>query len=283
MYIFIFVIKMPSQVVYQTNADWHESYEALAKNSIVKADVTKKGLLWFQFIGSHTVFILAPTGKLQVKWSDLNEKILLFKWIKNILIANSNEKLCIKPLKQQTWIEYPVPGSFKLYWCDQATEFVLKKSCSEEKISKVATNLTKVKKILEELRHELCHYREPTLNEVALQTGYLSPQLRDYLTLADWKNESKKESKRVAEQAINLAGWLNYRKTGDLSPMLISLSQKAIDSASMFALKKAQIIIANYPELVPKVDLKGLKWPEETKVKWVRIFGDDPPISQFLN
>ena len=100
----------------------------MVKNcSLVMADTTAKGLLWFKFKDSQTVFQLSPTGKFQVKWNDLDEKKTLYKLVKNLLVANPNEKLEIKPLKQQMWIEYPVPESFKLYWCSEATEFVHKK------------------------------------------------------------------------------------------------------------------------------------------------------------
>ena len=76
-------------------------------------------LIKFWFSYSLTLFLmLASTGKLQVKWSDLHEKKTLYKLVKNLLVANPNEKLVIKPLRQQTWIEYPVPESFKLYWCE---------------------------------------------------------------------------------------------------------------------------------------------------------------------
>ena len=123
--------EMPSQVVYQTNADWYASREALGNNSLVKADTTEKGLIKFWFKDSPTLFMLASTGKLQVKWSDLHEKKTLYKLVKNLLVANPNEKRVIKPLRQQTWIEYPVPESFKLYWCDISTEYVLKNTTSE--------------------------------------------------------------------------------------------------------------------------------------------------------
>src|SRR3990170_4943905 len=119
---------MLSQVVYETNADWTASQEAMAKNPLVVADVTEKGLLWFRFIDNHTVFLLSPMGKLQVKWTDVSEKRTLYRLVKNLLVAKPNEKLLIRPVKQQTWIEYPVPDSFKLYWCDIASEFFLKTS-----------------------------------------------------------------------------------------------------------------------------------------------------------
>src|SRR3972149_1360996 len=121
---------MLSQVVYETNADWTASQEAMAKNPLVVADVTEKGLLWFRFIDNHTVFLLSPLGKLQVKWSDVSEKRTLFRLVKNLLVARSNEELLIRPVKQQTWIEYPVPESLKLYWCDNTSEYVLNKSRS---------------------------------------------------------------------------------------------------------------------------------------------------------
>src|SRR3990170_139324 len=117
---------MLSQVVYETNADWLASQESMVKNDLVMVDVTVKGLLWFRFKKNRTVFLLSPLGKLQVKWSDESEKRTLFRLIKELLVAKPNEKLLVRPLKQQTWIEYPVPNSFKVYWCDEASEFVLK-------------------------------------------------------------------------------------------------------------------------------------------------------------
>jgi hypothetical protein len=118
---------MPLQVVYETNADWTASYEAMVKNPLVVADPTEKGLLWFKFKENQTVFQLSPMGNLQVKWTDESEKRTLFRLIKNLLVAKSNENLRITPKKQQVWIEYPVPDSFKLYWCDEVTEFERKR------------------------------------------------------------------------------------------------------------------------------------------------------------
>jgi hypothetical protein len=99
----VFCGQMPSQVVYQTNADLIASYEAMAKNPLVIATMTEKGLLWFKFKDNQTVFQLSSIGKLQVKWNDEHEKRTLYKLIKNLLVANPNEKLVINPLRQQTW------------------------------------------------------------------------------------------------------------------------------------------------------------------------------------
>lgn len=295
---------MSTQVVYQTNADWHDSYEALAKNSLVTVEQTKKGLLWFHFKESRTVFTLSPTGKLQVKWSDLHEKRILYKQIRNLLVAKPNEKLTIKPLKQQMWIEYPVPESFRIYWCDHWAEFGLKKTSEtteaertahpevaeifkrkslhkieeENRISEFREQATKIKKAIEELRHEFRCFREPTLNEIALKSGCLDTRnLRIFLCTADWKSESQEETKRVTEQAINLAGWLRFKEKGELKPRLIAMSKEALESASMKAIEKAQVILKNYPTLVPNVEAAEVKWPDETKAKWVEVFGCDPP------
>ena len=165
---------MPSQVVYQTNADWYESREALVNNSLVKADTTDKGLIKFWFRDNPTLFMLASTGKLQVKWNNIDEKRVLFRLIKNLLVAAPNETLLIKPLKQQVWVNYPVPESFKLFWCDQSTEFVLRKPSElkeEVKLSKFVINLYNVEKAVEQLRREFRFFREPTQNEVALKSG----------------------------------------------------------------------------------------------------------------
>jgi hypothetical protein len=84
----------------------------------------------------------------------------------------------------------------------------------------------------------------------------------------------------IAKEAINLAAWLRFKEKGELNPQLIALSKKAIDSASMNAIERAQIILKNYPNLIPKVDVTELKWPDETKTKWIQIFGCEPPAPQ---
>lgn len=291
---------MSSQVVYQTNADWHDSYDALAKNSLVEVEETKKGLLWFHFKESRTVFTLSPTGKLQVKWRDLNEKRILYKQIKNLLVAKPNEKLTIKPLKQQMWIEYPVPETFKIYWCDHSNKFVLKKpsgsnteialnkqqNSKQEKSSlkRYRKKAAAVKNALEELRHEFRFFREPTQNEVALKSGCFSDSryMKDYLFLAGWKPPRLNDIdfiKSSAEQTINLTAWLRFKPSGELNPKLITRSKKAIDTATMSAIERAQEILKKYPEIVPEINETELKWPDETKKKWIEVFGCEPPAS----
>ena len=189
------MVKVSFQVVYQTNADWHACSEVLFRNSLLRTfSESHKGLLIFQFKESPTIFILSPTGKLQVKWNDIEEKKILFRLIKNLLVPPPNEKLVIKPLKQQLWIEYPVPDPFKVYWCDQSSEYALKKPIiptKEEAPSKFSIELGKVKEALEELRHELRFLREPSFNEVAIKASCLNHNtVLVALKLSTWQNES---------------------------------------------------------------------------------------------
>ncbi|MCW4046324.1 MAG: hypothetical protein NWE99_02005 [Candidatus Bathyarchaeota archaeon] len=279
-------------MVYQTNADWHATYEALVKNSLVIADTTQKGLIQFWFKDSPTLFMLSPTGKLQVKWNNLDEKKILFKLVKNLLVAGDGEKLVVKPLRQQMWIEYPVPPSFKLYWCSEATEYALKKAPlafsksrseveKEKRIAELQTKFFKIKNAVEELRHEFRFLREPTFNEVALKTGILNAQqLRTDLILAGWKNEPQERVKKNAEAALNLAAWLLYKAKGNHNLSLMARCKKAIDSADLDTLKHAQIILKHYPDIVPIVEATQLRWSEETTAKWIQVFSDEPPAPQ---
>ena len=296
---------MLSQVVYATNADWNLSYEAMVKNPLVIADRTEKGLLWFKFKENRTVFLLSPLGKLQAKWNDVSEKRTLFRLVRNLLVAVTNEKLLIKPVKQQTWIEYPVPESFKLYWCDSASEFVLSKTSDSEEAAesgkKVSTGecasaggpkvvgkssrpvegrsmVCFVLETLEELRRELRFLREPTLNEVALKSGCLKiDDLKTGLIFGHWKEQSHEVAKVLAERSLNLAAWIRLREKGELNPRLIFLAKEAIDRASLEALGRSQIILKNSPELVPQINGTELSWSEEAKREWIRIFGCEPP------
>jgi len=236
--------------------------------------------------------MLAPSGKLQVKWNNVEEKKILFNLVKNLLVASGDEKLVIKPLRQQVWMEYPVPESFRLYWCSEATEYILKKQAlelpkrrseleAEKRIQKSRAELAKVRKAVDELRREFRFFREPTFNEVALKTGILNTrQLRTNMFLAGWKNESQETVKRNAECALNLAAWLSYKEKGDQNLSLMALCKKAIDSARIDTLKQAQIILKRYPDLVLKVEANQLRWPEETKAKWIQVFSDGPPAPQ---
>jgi hypothetical protein len=302
--------EVPSQVVYQTNADWYASYEALVNNSLMKADTTQKGLLQFWFKDNPTLFTLSPTGKLQVKWHSLDEKRTLYKLLRNLLVPNSNGKLVIKPLRQQVWIEYPVPESFKLYWCDNASEYVLNKSrgrivearelCTHDRAfcpvveevcvsddgegleeKKMLNPLALVGRALDELRREFRFFREPTLKEVVLKSGCADMgYLKSGLRFGHWIERSYQDAKRIGEQAINLAGLLKFQEGGELNPQVASFTRDALETASLDSVLRAQIILKNCPDLVPQVVGNELRWPEETKKAWIRVFGCEPPAAK---
>jgi hypothetical protein len=279
--------EVPTQVVYQTNADYTATEEALATNKLIIVAPTRKGLLWFRFVDSRTIFQLSPMGKLQVRWADLNEKRTLYRLVKNLLVASPNEKLVVKPLKQQLWIEYPVPDPFKIYWCDELTEYTLKKPAEpkqHEKPSSFVLELGKVRRAVEQLRREFCFFREPTFNEVVLKSGCLDAEtVKIGLFLAGWKEQSMEADKWNAERAINLSAWLRFKQIGKMDPSLIAIANEAIDKAPIAAIKKAQLILKNYPQLVPTIHSIDLSWPDETKQKWIQTFGSNPPPEQRWN
>lgn len=273
--------EMASQVIYQTNAEWYTTSEALASNPLVITYETEKGLLQFNFKGSRTIFQLSAEGKMQVKWNDISEKKILYRFVKKLLVAKNNEELVIRPLKQQAWIDYPVPDSFKLYWCDQETEFVLKKENSDKPQSEFGVRLAKVRNAIEKLRHQFRFFREPTANEVALESACIdSDALSAGMIFARCKPVSGEGARWVAEKAINLAGWLVFKQKNELNPQLIALTQQAINNSSLEIMERAQIILKNYPNLAPRVNGSELTWPDETKKTWIEVFGYPPPATQ---
>ncbi len=269
---------MLAQVVYETNADLDLTHETMVKNPLVVADKTEKGLLWFKFKESRTVFQLSPIGKLQVRWNDVSEKRMLFRLVKNLLVAKSKERLLIKPLKQQTWIEYPVPETFKLYWCDSATELTLKPPESEKSVFIPSDYADKNWTLLEALRDEFCFFREPTMKELESRTAYVSPKLMHFF---GWRTQTEWDAKHEAEQAINLAGWLRFKASGEVNPRLLAFAKEVIRTAPNNVRNRAEILLKNYPSLIPRVRME-LSWPEETKKKWKSIMGAEPPASKYL-
>jgi hypothetical protein len=113
-----------TQIVYETNADYEATIQRLTKSELVIGDNTCKGLFWFRIEGTKTVFILSPYGKLQVRWNEVQEKKVLLKIVKKLLVPKDGDKLRIKPTSQQAFVRYPPPENFKLYWCDEETEYV---------------------------------------------------------------------------------------------------------------------------------------------------------------
>jgi hypothetical protein len=115
-----FVVLM-RQVVYKTKADYEKTHDCLSKNPLVVTDITEKGLLWFKFKATKTIFMLSTKGTLQVKWNTDQEKQLLMKLVENLLIDSEGNKAAITPDKQQAWINYEEP--FTLSWCEENIDY----------------------------------------------------------------------------------------------------------------------------------------------------------------
>ena len=123
-----------SQILYDTNADYVSTARSLDSCPHVISYFTEKGLLWFKIKGTETIFMLFPKKqRLQVKWNNSEEKKVLLKIVRELLVPEQGQTLRIEPAEQQLWIEYPPPPNFKLYWCEEETVYTLKDEIKELK------------------------------------------------------------------------------------------------------------------------------------------------------
>ncbi|MEM4481077.1 MAG: hypothetical protein QXG58_07595 [Candidatus Bathyarchaeia archaeon] len=282
---------MWNQVVYDANFDYEATYEKLVQSFIAVVEKTEKGLIWVRFKDTKTVFLLSPKGKIQVRWANPEEKKVLLKILKNMLVPIEGQKLSIKPSKQQLFIEYPPPPNFKLYWCEAETEYVKQAEFSPMLVEAV-------EKAVEELRVELNFLREPTVKEVAMKVGKtpetVRPILYELAPKIGWREQSCEEAEKEAEEAINLASWLSWLKKGEENHELAKMAQEAMQAASPQVIKRAEKILQTFPELVPeakpdssRVDDRssfwasaGLDaWPQQTIIVWKKVFHKEPPAS----
>ena len=111
-----------NQVLYQTNIDYEATYQKLLKSSLVIADITQKGLLWFKFKETGTHFLVSHDGRLQVKWNSPSEKEMVLNKLKPLLVPKENGELRITPIMQQLVVYYSQP-SIKVYWCERSCDY----------------------------------------------------------------------------------------------------------------------------------------------------------------
>jgi predicted transcriptional regulator len=156
----------------------------------------------------------------------------------------------------------------------------------------------KVKRAVDDLRHEYRFFREPTVKEVAENIGEplktMSSLLYKLIPETGWKEQEKEQAKKEAEESINLAGWLKWLKRGDehgeyFPAQIEELNSKAEQEkqqARKEVIKRARMILKNYPKLVPEAKPRspsapaGLDpWPEETNRVWYRVFQQEAPKS----
>jgi len=282
---------MPNQVVYQSNFDYEATYERLCRSGVAVVEKTEKGLIWLRFKDTRTVFLLSPGGRIQVRWANIEEKKVLLKILKNMLVPPEGQDVVLKPLKQQFFVEYPPPPNFRLYWCEAAVEYA--KQAEFEPQLKEA-----VEKAVNELRHQLYFLREPTVKEVATKVGKtpetVRPILYELAPKIGWREQESQEAEREAEEAINLAGWMSWMAKGEQNAELYAMAQEAIRKAPSNIIERAKKIVENLPQLAPEAKSAsysgdsrsriwtsaGLEaWPEETKRAWKEVFLKEPPGS----
>jgi hypothetical protein len=282
---------MSNQVVYQSNFDYEATYERLCRSGVAVVEKTEKGLIWLRFKDTRTVFLLSPGGRIQVRWANLEEKKVLLKILKNMLVPLEGQDIILKPLKQQFFIEYPPPPNFKLYWCETAVEYA--KHAEYEPQLKEA-----VEKAVEELRLQLYFLREPTVKEVATKIGKtpetVRPILYELAPKIGWREQENQEAEKEAEEAINLAGWMSWLAKEEQNAELNAIAREAIQTAQSSIIERAKKILENFPQLVPKAKPSshsrnsrseiytsaGLEaWPEETNRAWKKAFSKEPPAS----
>jgi hypothetical protein len=289
-----------SQVVYQTNADYYASEEAIAQNNLIIFEKTKKGLLWFRFTSSRTIFQLSPNGKLQVKWSNLEEKKLLYKLVKSLLIANKNEELAIKPLKQQTWIDYPEPESFKVYWCDQSTEFVNKKYTEQPTsqnrnaiwgytqggrycIKGATLEEINKRKQLEEIKIDIKDIIEKNNKAMEEMRNYRAMNFAELIWEYSKDCYSIVELEQRTKEAINVAICIRYFNKAEKLPETLKVYYRTLKHTTKNSIPAAKMILQLYPELVGTITVSGVEWKDETKDRWERIFHWNPSFDYINN
>jgi hypothetical protein len=266
---------MPNQVVYESNFNYEATYERLCQSGIAIVEKTEKGLIWLRFKDTKTVFLLSPGGRIQVRWANLEEKKVLLKILKNMLVPLEGQNVSIKPLKQQLFIEYPPPPNFKLYWCETSVEYA--KHAEFEPQLKEA-----VEKAVEELRLQLCFLREPTVKEVAAKIGKtpetVRPLLYELAPKIGWKEQDGEEAEMEAEEIINLSGVLKWLQNGQQDSGLAKKAEAALKAASIHVTDAAKKVIEKLPEIAPEFIGDSVMWHEKTHSAWCSVFKSAPHI-----
>jgi hypothetical protein len=131
------------------------------------------------------------------------------------------------------------------------------------------------------------------VKEVAVKVGETPETLRPILfglaPKIGWREPDKEEAEKEAENAINLAGWMNWLQKGGQDHELNKMAKEEMQAASTKAIARAMKILESHPELAPEVKpayygkgygTAGLDpWPEETRRVWERVFIKKPPKS----
>jgi len=121
---------MKFQTVYETNADYLESWKKLRTDSRVeKLCQSSRGHLKFRFKGTDLfVELVEATGKLVICWHDEKIKKIYFPQLVEVLATKDGSPLEINPLHANIYrVPIPPPNNFSLLWCKKAFRYVLEK------------------------------------------------------------------------------------------------------------------------------------------------------------
>jgi len=121
---------MKFQTVYETNADYLESWKKLSVNlGIENLCESSKGHLKFRFKGTDLVVELAEaTGKLVIYWHDEKVKKRYYPQLREVLATRDDSPLKIQPLHANIYrVPIPPPDTLRLLWCKRAFRYVREK------------------------------------------------------------------------------------------------------------------------------------------------------------
>lgn len=116
---------MKRQIIYEGNFDYKKSKDELWKTFPMSDDDTLKGRILF-FIGNDVKVMLSPHGRIQISWSNEEEKIRGLEILKKALIPLKGEKeIVLTPLSQNLYnIPHPSPKDLKLIWCQEGVQYL---------------------------------------------------------------------------------------------------------------------------------------------------------------
>lgn len=121
---------MKFQTMYETNADYLESWKKLSLDARVeRLSESRRGHLKFRFKGADFWVVLAEaTSTLVIYWKDEKLKETYYSLLKDVLATIDGSPLRIQPSSVNIYnLPFPPPDRLGLLWCKKAFRYVRKK------------------------------------------------------------------------------------------------------------------------------------------------------------
>lgn len=138
-----------------------------------------------------------------------------------------------------------------------------------------------ISKVLKNLRLDAFFLREPTAKEVAACIGETPEEVRNKLyktaDLTGWREQTDFAAQEEAKNALILAVWLKWEKSGYNEKLQLSEMSRDRRTAAPEETARAQKIYENFPNLLPYVS-SDMVWPEEIRKAWKKSFLGEPPL-----